>query len=524
MISNGENVLIVGGGPVGLTLGCLLLQYGIPCRIIEKHAGRQPFSKAFAIHARTVEQLCLIGVDKEIKTQAVSVKDMIIYSHKKAVLNFDFSHLHSGELNAVFSLAQYQLECILEHRFNQLGGRVEYGTTLKDLNQHQDYVDAEILSEQEMHTLPFKFVIGCDGLKSTVRSCLNVDMQGDSYNENFIVADGQLSEDGLHDIDLTKGHTFLSKAGYTMIFPLSDNQHRIALDVPEHLVPEGQLSKAFLYQHLAERGFPTLTFTRLDWLSKANLNARLSEHYYQHRVAMAGDACHIHSPVGGQGVNLGIQDAINLGWRLARIINGKDTLQSLATYEAERRPVAKKVIAQTDKLHRLFTTEKPLLSFFRDNLLAKIASIRTVSHKIANDVAGFSIDYSSSGKKQGQYCQGKRCPDIEMKNGGKSTRLYQLLVHSDDTLVVHSNDLSLLQALRKLPAKQNVIYTTALPVDSTDQYTAYHIKKEWSEMQGLLMVVRPDGYIHQIESLTRVEQVENLLQHSVNTAKPLSVH
>lgn len=521
------NVLIVGSGPTGLTLGCRLLQYGIDCQIIEARDSRLKRSKAFALHARTVELMDMIGIGDEIRKNSLPVTKLVIHSNNKPLFSFDFSLINSDQdINRIFSFPQYQLEDLLEQKYLSLGGKITYGAELIDVSQDDTSVSAKVHVGDETLTANALFLVGCDGAHSTTRSFTPCKMEGHSYDNTFVVADGTLKPDSIGmDIDLDAGHTFVSRDGYTMLFPLPGGKHRVVIDG----TPDSQpLDDNTLYSALAVRGFDQLRFQSIDWLSNAILNAKVADNYNYNRIVLAGDACHVHSPVGGQGINLGSQDSFNLAWKLSLILQYNMSPSVLATYSEERRIVARKVIANTDKLHNMLVSRSPLTSLARKSFLPLLSRTPSVQRSIAADLSGITTSYRSiysSEKSSSAISKGDRIPNVTVHNRQGTTTLYNLINRPQYSLILVSHD-GTFDKLQTNNLEDIILISTNSSTSSSKNI--YHTQDSafTSMLTGkagaVCLVARPDGHLHHIETVAAESSIEKAINFATSSYTALT--
>lgn len=503
-------VLIVGAGPVGLTLGCLLKMQGIDCVIIEQRAEPSPFSKAFGLHARTVELLELLDLGEHVRKHAVAVQKMNIFANGKPMLNFDFSLLGELGLNHVYSFPQNQLESILRAKYQKLGGKVNFDYQLSSFSQDQGSVHGELCISQNQ-CVPFSasYLVGCDGLHSTVRKLSKIPFVGEHYDESFIVIDGELNTSILRqDIDPSQGYTFVNHVGYLMLFPLPGGLHRVVINGPKASLSNNDLLPGELERRFNLLGFSDVRFTSYQWISQASLKAKIAQNYVKGRVLLAGDACHVHSPVGGQGVNLGIQDSFNLAWKLVQQLKQDAPISSLLDYELERKPIAHKVIKNTDKLHNLLSKQDLPRRLLRRLVVPLLNRSDKFKHQLVLDASGYAHSYQNAIKPSNKLLTfGMRLPNIKVLCDQQDNYLYQHLAVNQLTRISfgkcppksssHNKPFSYRELVVSLTKEGHL--ETDLHIDPDVFHRQFKVMGVNENDQ---IVVRPDGYISSVINLT----------------------
>jgi 2-polyprenyl-6-methoxyphenol hydroxylase-like FAD-dependent oxidoreductase len=350
------DVLIAGAGPVGLMLAAELRRDGVKVRVIDAHDERAFFVKALGVTARTLEIFEDLGIAREAIDAGIWLTAADTFQDGAPA--FSTRIPREGLPYGALALAQFETERMLEAALARHGGHVEYGATLVDFTESADHIDACIQDAcGESRTVRCRWLIGCDGARSTVRRHLNMAYEGDQYPQTFMLADLDV------DWDLPRGRMYRfnvtgeGDAGSTTLAALpvrgSARRYRLSMVLRAEDAARHTLNAAPDFDEVQRIMLPILPKgTRLSsmrWSSVYRVSHRIARHYSQGRVFLAGDAAHIHPPVGGQGMNTGLQDAHNLAWKLALAVRGLAGASLLASYEAERRPVGLDVVEQTSR-------------------------------------------------------------------------------------------------------------------------------------------------------------------------------
>jgi 2-polyprenyl-6-methoxyphenol hydroxylase-like FAD-dependent oxidoreductase len=397
-MSNRCDVLVVGAGPTGLTLAIDLRRRGVDVRLVDKLAQPPPWSKAAAMHARTMEIFDAMGVAGDLLPHCRRVHGINIHAAGQRVAHVSFDALDSRH-PYVFGISQRDVELALaSHLEQKQGGRVERPVTLTKLEQDEGGVTATLTggggaSEQ----VRASYVVGCDGAHSTVRHAIGVSFEGSPYEERILQADVHVRWPSALDPD--EVHAFLSPDGPLAAFPLfRDGRYRLIAVVSS--VPEGEPTLDQFQALLAARGPAGAQASDPAWMVAFRIHRRMVDRYRVGRVLLAGDAAHIHSPVGGQGMNTGVQDAANLGWKLALALRGEAAGRVLDSYDAERRPVASATLQMTDLAtrhgFRAMKLRHPLATGLRDQLLSFVSRIDPVRERLGQTVSMLRIGYHDS--------------------------------------------------------------------------------------------------------------------------------
>jgi 2-polyprenyl-6-methoxyphenol hydroxylase-like FAD-dependent oxidoreductase len=343
------DVVIVGAGPVGLTLACELARRGVGFRLID--SALRPFggSRGKTLQPRTLELMDDLGVIDWILARGEWTPAIHTYQQgsKSAI-----EHLFGDRLPTpdtpyprAFTIAQNLTEEILRRRLAQLGGRLEYGVELIALEQTAGEVVLTLSTAMGEQTQRASYILGCDGGRSSVRGLLGVSFEGDTDEmRRLYVADVRLS-----GLDRTSWHSFRGPGGMLNIAPLATTdlfQVQAAIPPQAPVQPTIQLLQAIIEERTGSHDIRVLD---MAWSTAWRMNVRLAARYRVGRALLAGDACHVHSPAGAQGLNTGVQDGYNLGWKIAGALRGSPE-PLLDSYEAERRPIAARMLGMTSAL------------------------------------------------------------------------------------------------------------------------------------------------------------------------------
>lgn len=393
-------VLIVGAGPTGLTLALSLKQQGINFRIIDKAASPTSISKAIVIHARTLELLENLGVVEPFIKAGMPIHGMNVFAEGKRVVHLNMDEIESP-YKFILSISQAKTEEILGQEFAKIGGQVERSIELVGFSQKNGVVTASLKnhSNDTIEELECRYLVGADGAHSLVRKSLGLTFEGQPYEEAFGAADvfcqSSMSED--------EGYAFLGEDGVMAVFPFGEGRYRIIFDLIENKLDgkevdtSSELTMDTVLSVVAKRGPADMKVSDPHWLAWFKVNRRFANHQRVDNVFIAGDASHIHSPVGGVGMNTGMQDAINLAWKLALVVSGLADEWLLATYEEERHKVAQAVLKGTHLATRFVTLRSPVAKAIRNNLMHFLSSQEIVQQRIlrAGSLTGVSYRTSS---------------------------------------------------------------------------------------------------------------------------------
>jgi 2-polyprenyl-6-methoxyphenol hydroxylase-like FAD-dependent oxidoreductase len=486
MMTNTEtDVLIVGAGPVGLFLANECARRGLDYRIIETRSSQSEHSKALAIFPRTLEIFDMAGVVTPFFKLANRVTSVSVVTNGHKLAHMRFAPKESP-YPFIAMVPQDVTERLLVEHLQRSGGAVEYNTTFVAAVEQNDAVDVIMEKPGQALKLRASFVIGCDGAHSAVRHLLNLPFEGAEYHDSFILADVESNE----SLPADELQLCPSELGPVAIFPMSATRRRIVavVDKMEGDAPSLELVRKVI----AERAPSGFEAHALHWSSYFRIHHRQAARLRVGRMFIAGDAAHIHSPFGGQGMNTGLHDIWNLVWKLDLVLRGRGTEELLESYTAERRPVIKQVIETTDFLTKAMGTPSKLAQNLRNAVIPMVSRLAPFQHAFVQRLSELGISYEGSPIVEGA---GKRYLDESMRGGDGICSRFLLLLDSD--------------------------------ADSSARHAAMQLSESFSDVLDLrvrprneITLVRPDGYIaYSASSRNRVaalSDVRSLLERQTS--------
>jgi 2-polyprenyl-6-methoxyphenol hydroxylase-like FAD-dependent oxidoreductase len=381
------DVLIAGAGPTGLTLACALAAHGIDHVIVDQAVQGGNTSRAAVIHSRTLEVLEEIGVTDELRRRGVVVPRFTIRDRDRALLHVPFGDLPT-KYPYTLMLPQNITEEILGERLITSGGTVHRRHRLTGIDNGDHGVTATIAGpDTTVHRIRARYVVGCDGMHSAVRQQAGIGFTGDRYPQSFALADVGMD----WPLPRDEVHLFFSPSGLVVVAPLPGDLYRIVATLDEAPETLGILDVQALLDARGPVAAPAAV-RHVEWSSRFRVQHRLADVYRNGPVFLAGDAAHVHSPAGGQGMNTGIQDATALAELLADVLSGRTPATVLDRYETVRRPVALGVVAMTHRLTRAATARHPLTRFLRNTALHTAGRLRSVRHAFAMSLSELNTE------------------------------------------------------------------------------------------------------------------------------------
>ena len=416
------DVLIAGAGPVGLFLANECARRGIRFRLIEARASQSIYSKALAIFPRTLEIFDMAGVVGPFLEQANRVTKVAVISHGRALANLLFTP-GGTPYPFVAMVPQNVTEQLLAEDLRRKGGEIEYNTALISAEQDHECVTATVERGGESVQIKAAVLVGCDGPHSKVRESLKLALEGGDYDEWYLLADIDTNS----SLPADEMQLCPSEFGPAAIFPMSATRRRLVATIDRR---DGDAPSLDVVRNVvAERapaGFEALS---LRWSSYFRIHHRHAANLHRGRIFIAGDAAHIHSPFGGQGMNTGLHDVWNLAWKLDLFLRGHGNEQLLASYDAERLPVIESVIDTTDTLTRAMGTKNKFAQTLRDAVIPMVSHLAPFQHALVERLSELGIAYRGSPIVEGP---GRRYFDDSLRGGDGILSRYLLLTPAGD--------------------------------------------------------------------------------------------
>lgn len=473
MIPTETEVVIVGAGPTGLMLAGDLAAVGVRATVLERRVEESNLTRAFGVHARTLEQLDARGLADELVATGSTVRSLRLFGR----VAVDLTRLPS-RFPFLLVTPQYQVERLLRRRAEQHGAAIVSGAEVTRVKQDPDGVVADVAGGERIRG---SYLVGADGVHSRVREQLGIPFPGESILQSLMLADVRLT-------DAPEGVLAFNTARdcFAFLAPFGDGWYRIFAWDRRHQRPDTAPVDFEEIRDVARRALGTDYGMRDPrWMSRFHNDERQVPRYRSGRVFLAGDAAHVHSLAGGQGMNTGIQDAVNLGWKLAAAVNGWATDGLLDSYHDERYPIGQLVIRGSGTIIRSAIVQSRAKRAARTIIGSAALSVPPVAGKIAGMISGIGLRYSAP--KGAHPLTGTRASDVLLSGRGQpEDRLYQALRHGRFVLVGPPG-----------------LSRTAEPWE--DRVSLATVP----EPDAPVMLVRPDGYLAWTVQQVKAERLSN---------------
>ncbi|MFI5729245.1 FAD-dependent monooxygenase [Kribbella sp. NPDC051587] len=474
-----ETVLVVGAGPTGLALAVCLAMRGVGVRVIDGAQGPSSTSRALGLQPRGAEVLERIGALGELPQRSKAMLTINYLDGQRLRLQLPVGRAAVGLEKQALLVSQAEVEGELRRRFAELGGKVEWSTRLVGCEQTTELVSATVqLADGTTERLDADWLVGCDGAHSVVRKLAGIGFPGRKLVERLLMVDVEAD----WPYDANGSTTWMSAGSMLSVTAMPDNVWRVFSEPPPGLpevLSEAEITSRVLEEFSRRSGTSLDTVGSVRWASEFRLHRRLADTYRRGRIFLAGDAAHIQSPSGGQGQNTGLGDAENLGWKLALVANGRADACLLDTYEAERRPLTKRVLAATSSAIDIMLPTTCWGRFLRDHVVMPILRLRVVQRRLWLAASQLTVSYrggplaASSTPWSRRPRPGDRVPDLPCRRiDGTETTLHAAIGGSWVVL-----------------AKDPTPYVDALGPDLVRGFTPV------GTTQPDVLLIRPDGHL-----------------------------
>ena len=492
------DVIIIGAGPTGLALACQFIRYGVDFVIVDKNETTTPHSKAIGVQARTLEIYEQIGLaDKliDLGWKAERAR-MIVGGEVRGEISLADIGKGMSAYPFVLIVEQGKHETVLHDFIKSNGHNVRWRTELQKFEQDDNGVTVTIKNpDGGIETVEAKYLVAADGAKSPVRHALGLSFEGSTFERMFYVADVDIDWEVEHDA-LT---AVLMKDNLLAFFPMSgEKQWRIVGTFPEEFSKdEGDVLYEEIEEQIKRDTELKLDITGVNWFSTYKVHTRHVERFREGRCFLAGDAAHIHSPAGAQGMNTGIQDGYNLAWKLALVLSGNASETILDTYNEERLPNAETLLRTTDRFFNLAASPEPLLSYIRVHVFPYIAgvafSLDAVKRFVFPRISQIAIQYRDSSLSDHEddagldVKSGDRMPYLLIDGKSVYDRLHDPRFH----FVSFSDGL-----VEEVPSEVDSELASLLTRHQLPLFP--HIAEAFGRNESFSVLLRPDNYIAKI--------------------------
>lgn len=514
------DVVIIGAGPTGLALACQLIRYGIDFVVLDSKETTTPYSKAIGVQARTLELYEQIGLSENLIAQgAIAAKArMVVGGEVRGEIEFADIGKGLSQYPYVLIVEQGKHEKLLYGFIKANGKDVQWQATLENFTQDEAGVKATVKKATgETEIIEANFLVGCDGAKSLVRHSLGLEFEGSTFERMFYVADVQIDWRFPHDALMV----FLMRHNLLAFFPMTGENHwRIVGTFPEEFAKdEGDVLYEEIEEQIKRDAELDLDITNVNWFSTYKVHSRHVNKFSMGRCFLAGDAAHIHTPAGAQGMNTGIQDGYNLAWKLSLVLKGKTDEKILETYNEERLENADNLLKTTDRFFNLVASPEPVLAYLRTHVFPYIAgaafSIDAVKKFVFPLISQTGISY-----RNGSLSDHTNDEDFEVRAGDRmpyflidGQSVYDRLHEPKFHLLVFS------EAESDYTALLNEV-ESAYPrlIDYHHVSLQPRVEEIFGTSRPFMLLLRPDNYIGFISAEISSKRLREYLNNIVHLA------
>lgn len=507
-MTNDISVLIVGAGPTGLMMACELARRNITFRIIDKKSEISSGSNATWIQPGTLELFDHLDLTKEFIRKGHVCNAIHLHSKGKDLARIPLDHLDSIH-PFILMLPQKETEKLLSERLEKLNNKIERSLELINVKQENNTVITTIkFPNNKTETIKSDWLIACDGANSKVRESCGIFFPGEDLSEQFMVADANMDSFMLNN----EIHVFFDKGTVCGVFPMGHNSFRINANLHQDAPRKNFIDKE-VREIISERTYGDYNIHAVSWISPFWIHSRVVDQMRHGSIFLAGDAAHVHSPAGGQGMNAGLQDSYNLAWKLALVINGDANENLLDSYQSERHPVINKIVNQSEKLTKMALFDKSFLTKLNKFSIKVARSPVKFSKKIMTELTQLDVQYQDSpvidylddiNNKSPK--QGEHAPNVIID---KSKKLYDYFRNTHHNVLLFCGLKKEKKRLAKIKELQqwlnkkfpDLVTTHIISMEKIDGaenviideegliHDRYHIKN------SVIYVIRPDNFI-----------------------------
>jgi 2-polyprenyl-6-methoxyphenol hydroxylase-like FAD-dependent oxidoreductase len=534
-VQRDADVLIVGAGPVGLTLANDLAARGVSFRIIDTLPEATRNSRAHGLQSRTLEALDTLGLAEAILAGAQHPQPpMLILSGKKVAARLDFARFPHEPYPYQLLIWQQNIERILQTALGKRGHFVERSTRLATFEMDTDGVTAHIDRENgDQDTIRAGWIVGCDGGHSTIHETLGLKMEGTTIPGQFLIGEFDLNWKRSRDTAYEWWHR--DGVAVAIYIDFTKKWHVfIQRDQTQTQPPDLEQMRALFCERT---GDSDIQLSNPAWMGALIINQRMPNRFIVERAIIAGDAAHVHSPAGGQGMNTGMQDALNLGWKLALAVSGAASSTLLQTYESERLLNARKVLRSSLKYQRFMFPRGAFERLVTGAFFRAVMAIRPFGETVARTVGMLDVNYADSSLSRHDSSEtasrtraGWHVPDVACRRNGRATGLFEILRGTRANLLLFAGATPTIETVAALRTiKQAVapfesslcvhyVFTSELDADAAGINDAsvitdggQYLETAFGMTKPEIIYVRPDGYIGlRTQNLNRSTLIEYL--------------